>query len=113
MLRPLADRQLDHPGSDVETDDVRPRRCQGERDVAGAGCKIQCATACHRLRQRREAPLPSAILAIRECDGDEIVSIRDRGEQRSHEAALAIWSRQGLAERNRVSVWGPKRMGTR
>ena len=98
MSAPLPDRQFDHLWSDVETHDARARRCQRVRDVAGAGREIQSPAAAGGLRHRHETPLPAAIPSARERDRDEIVSIRDRREQRSHVPALALRRRNAIVQ---------------
>ena len=57
-----------------------------------------------RRRQRDEPPLPPPILSVRQRDGDEVVPIGDRREQRAHVAALAVGRRDASVSGTRHSL---------
>ena len=69
-----------------------------ERDVAGAGRQIERASARGGAASSTQSPLPAPILPVREDDGDQIVPIGDRREQRSDVAALALRRRDPILQ---------------
>ena len=77
-------RELDHARRDVEADDARAARREGERDVPCSGGEIERARSAPRRREIDQPPLPAPILSIRQRHRDEVVAIGDRREQPSY-----------------------------
>ena len=91
-------RQLNHSSGDVEAHDAPRTPADGERDIAGSCREIECARSIPWRGELHDAPLPCAIESVRQHDGNQIVAIRNRGEERAHVAPLAFGRGNPLVE---------------
>src|SRR6185295_3478629 len=82
--------QFDHPQRDVEADDMGPASSEREGDVPRTGRQVERASAGRWRGQIDDTPLPAPVLAVRQHDGNEVVALGDRREERAHVAALAV-----------------------
>ncbi len=80
----------DHSRRDVEADHATARGSGLEGDVAGSAGEIQNRRVCWRRDFRDEPPLPTLVETARQQDGDQVVAVRDRSEQRADVLALAL-----------------------
>src|SRR5438093_1203318 len=73
---------------------------QGECNIARPGRQIERARAAEVRRIVDEPLLPSAILAVRQRRGDEVVPVGNPREQGAHVDALALGSANPIAQRH-------------
>jgi hypothetical protein len=70
-----------------------------EEDVAGTAGKIEHPVGRPDGGELHQPPLPPAILAVRQQPRDEVVAIRDGGEQPPDVLLFAFGSGDGIAQR--------------
>ena len=83
---------------DVHTDDARTAGRRRESQIAGAGREIEDAQTGARRRERDDAPFPAPILSVRQRHRNEVVTVRDRGKQRTDVSTFAIGCRDALVQ---------------
>ena len=83
---------------DVEPDDARSLSRGQEGDVARAAGEIDDVLPARQPRFANQPPLPRSIAPERQQDGDEIVAIGNRREERPDVLPLVLGRREGGAE---------------
>src|SRR5262245_57647708 len=89
---------------DVKPDDLRAACGGGKRDVARAGREVENTAARANGCELDETPLPSAILSIRQRHCDEVVAVRDRGEERTDVRALSFGGGNAIVNSHQSTV---------
>ena len=91
--------QLNHPVRQIQSHGSRgPVAARLGEDVASAAREIEDAVRGTDPGQPDQSPLPPAVLPVRQKPGDEIVPIRDGGEQLADVALFAFGRRDRAAE---------------
>ena len=89
-------RDLDHPG--VMSRPTTAPCAASANNVTGAGCQIEGRGPEHRRGEGDQPPLPSAIAAVRQGHGDEIVAVRDCRKERPDMSAFAVGRRNPIGQ---------------
>ena len=74
----------------IQTNGLLHMRRGGKGDVAGAAGEIEDPIRQLKARELNQPPFPAPILPIREKAGDEVVAVRDGGEQPADVSLLAF-----------------------
>ena len=104
VLPELLTSKFDHSMRDVQPDDLRAACGGGKRDIACAGREVENTAARANGSELDETPLPSAILSVRQCHRDEVVAVRDRGEERAHIRALSFGGGDAIVNSHQSAV---------
>src|SRR5262249_61226870 len=75
-------------------------RARGKRAAGGAARPLAPAVLGPDLPEPDQTPLPAAVLAVGERDGDEVVAVRDRGEEPPDVPAFPVRRGEGGSERH-------------
>ena len=97
---PLGLGDLDHSRRNIQTDHLRPALSDVKGDITRPARQVQRPVAGPRIGSGRETCLPVAVATTREQDGDEVVTIGDRGKEPPYVAALSLRRGEGGAKRH-------------